>query len=199
MTLKLSPRCFSAAVQVALVVALLLPMQAALAGGCCFQKITIKNLDTSRVVAITGTALTTPYDLSNFRSFTDFSRAVAKPSRSGPAYEVVRYPDETGWDHLIYYPSVGDQPGAVYYEGLISGSSEYDYQWFAVPPEQDSALRQALASQGFSAGNPPWLLPLSIAGLAAIGLILLIGIWRSRAQRSPALATVAALRAESDR
>jgi hypothetical protein len=100
---------------------------------------------------------------------------------------------------LIYYPGVGVQPGAVYYEGLFNGSSEYDHRWFVVPAQQDASLRQMLAGQGFTVYAQPWLLPLFGAALLVAGLILLIGLWRRRSARWLALATPAALRAERNR
>ncbi len=90
MTYKPSPRYMSAFALGVLLVALLLPMQAALAGGCCFKQITITSLGTGQQVTISGPALTTPYDLSTYGSFNDFSQRASKPSRSGPAYEVAR-------------------------------------------------------------------------------------------------------------
>src|SRR5438067_12636573 len=149
MPLTRSRRFFSAAALSSLLVLLLLPMQSTLAGGCCFTKIVITSRDTGRMAVISGPALTAGYDVSTFWSFADFSNRTAPPARSGPAYEV----DRDGWDHLLYYPSVAGAPGVVYYEGLYNGASEYDYQWFAVPPEQDAALRQVLTSQGLTAAT----------------------------------------------
>jgi hypothetical protein len=192
-----SPRYFLAAALLALLVALLLPMQSALAGGCCFKEIRIKSLATGREVVITGPALTSGYDLSNFGSFADFPTRTAAPLHPGPGYEVIRYDNQTAWDHLRYYPGVAGAPGAAYYEGLFNGSSEYDDQWFAVTAAQDAALRQVLANRGFTPSPQP-LLPLTVVALAAFSLIPLIGARRSRTRLTPALATLDAPHAESD-
>ena len=171
---RLSSRQISLAALVAGLVALLAPLPAALAGGCCFTQITIQSLDTGRQVTLSGPALTSPYDLSTFFSFADFTQPAAQPSRSGPAYEVAR----DGWDHLIYYPGTANQPGVVYYEGLFNGSSEYDGRWFLVPAQQDAALRAALARQGFPPMAAWWPLPWPAwAGLAAAVLLSLGSLW----------------------
>jgi hypothetical protein len=194
MKTKLSFRYLTAIFLVALLFLLLLPLQSALAGGCCFTDITIKSLDSGRQVTISGPALTAPHDLSTFQSFTDFSRTISKPSRVGPAYEVVR----DGWDHLRYYPGVGDAPGAVYYEGLINGSSEYDGRWFFVLPEQDATLRQELASQGFAPSAQPAFVPLAGSGLALAVLLLVVAVLRARTRASAALAALIRPRTESN-
>jgi hypothetical protein len=178
-----------------LLVLLLLPVPSALAGGCC-SEVRIKSLDTGREVELHRGTLSAGYDLVTFTSFTDFTRPIAAPARSGPVYEVSR----DSWDHLRYYPGVDGAPGAVYYEGLFSGSSEYDHLWFAVTPEQDAAVRQALANQGFTpAPAVQRLLPITIIGLAVFSLIPLLAALRSRTRLTPALATLNGSRAESDR
>ena len=162
----------------------LLPIQAALAGGgCCFTKVSITSLDTGRVAVLTGPSLTAGYDVSTFWSFADFAQPAAKPARSGPAYEVNR----DGWDHLRYYPSAGGAPGVVYYEGLYNGSSEYDHQWFVVPPEQDAALRQVMQVQGLtgSTAQQQWFLVglvfVLFAG-ALLAVYLALGAYLQRPQ-----------------
>jgi hypothetical protein len=191
-----SPHLFSAAALASLLFMLLLPMTSASAGGCCFKEIRIKSLDTGREVVITGPALTSGYDLSTFGSFASFPDRTPAPVRSGPSYEVSR----DGWDHLRYYPGVGDAPGVVYYEGLFNGSSEYDHQWFTVTAAQDAALRQVLANQGFTPARAvQQLLPITIIGLAVFSLIPLLAALRSRTRLTPALATLNGSRAESGR
>jgi hypothetical protein len=159
---------------------LLLPLQTALAGGCCGVA-TIRSLDTGRVLVATRGQATLGYDLTAFTSFTDFRLRTAAPTRSGPAYEV----DRDGWDHLRYYPGTGDEPGAAYYEGLYNGSSEYDHQWFAVPPEQDATLRRVLAAEGLNAGTTQWqgwavLLVFAVCAGALIGLYGALGVYTRR-------------------
>src|SRR5437764_13685024 len=112
-SLRSRPWVFTAAALLSLLALLLLPVRAALAGGCC-SVATIKNLDTGHELGATRGQLVNGYDLSAFAAFTDFRLRTTPPQRSGPAYEV----DRDGWDHLRYYPSVAGAPGAVYYEGL---------------------------------------------------------------------------------
>ena len=141
--------CFLSAAALASVLAMfLMPLPAALAGGCCGVA-TITSPDTGRELVARRGQTTLGYDLTAFDSFTDFRLRTTAPARSGPAYEV----DRDGWDHLLYYPGVEAAPGVVYYEGLYNGSSEYDYQWFVVPPEQDAALRRVLAAEGLTEGQ----------------------------------------------
>jgi hypothetical protein len=189
MRLTRSRSLFSAAALLSLL-ALLLPLPPALAGGgCCFTKVVITSLDTGRVAVISGPALTAGYDLSSFWSFADFPNRTAAPARSGPSYEVNR--DDT--DHLRYYPGVGSAPGVVYYEGLYNGSSEYDGQWFSVTPEHDAALRQVLAAQGLTAAAARQqsffvLAVFALAALVLAGLCVALGAYT----RHPAARAVTA-------
>jgi len=177
----------TAAALLTLLALLLLPVRAALAGGCCGVA-TIKNLDTGRELVATRGQFVNGYDLNAFTAFTDFRLRTAPPQRSGPVYEV----DRDGWDHRRYYPGVAGAPGAVYYEGLYNGSSEYDRQWFAVPPEQDAALRQVLAANSLTAAaaQQQSLLVLAVFTLSAlvlVGLYLTLGAYTRR----PAIGAIA--------
>jgi len=167
MRLARSHPIFSAVSLLSLLALLLLPAQSALAGGCCLVA-TIKSLDTGRVFVSNRGQVTDGYDFTSFRAFTDFQVITTAPARSGPAYEV----DRDGWDHLLYYPGVAGAPGAVYYEGLYNGSSEYDHHWYAVPPEQDAALRRVLAAQGLTPATAQrqWFFVLAIFAITALGL-----------------------------
>ena len=150
-----------------------LPWPTALAGGgCCFTKVSITSLETGRVAVLTGPSLNAGYDISTFWSWADFSQRTAKPARSGPSYEVNR----DGWDHLRYYPGVAGAPGVVYYEGLYNGSSEYDHQWFVVPPEQDAPLRQIMLAQGLT-GNTAWRQWFLVGGVFALFAGALLAVY----------------------
>jgi hypothetical protein len=141
--------CFLSVAALASVLAMfLMPLPAALAGGCCGVA-TITSLATGQELVARRGQTTLGYNLTTFDSFTDFRLRGTAPARSGPAYEV----DRDGWDHLLYYPGVGAAPGVVYYEGLYTGSSEYDHQWFVVPADQDAALQLVLAAKGLTAGQ----------------------------------------------
>ena len=185
-----SPRFILLAALAAVLSLWLLPLPIALAGGgCCFSNVTLTSLDTGRAALLTGAALTAGYDLSTFRSFADFTQPAAAPARSGPAYEVNR----DGWDHLRYYPAAGGAPGVVYYEGLYGGSSEYDHQWFAVPPEQDAALRQVLLAHGLNGDTPQrqWFLAGLLFALFA-GAMLAVYLALGAYLRRPASAAAQA-------
>ena len=168
----------------------LLPLPTALAGGgCCFTKVSLTSLDTGRAAVLTGSALIAGYDLSTFWSFADFTQPTNAPARSGPSYEVNR----DDWDHLRYYPGAGGAPGVVYYEGLYNGASEYDRQWFVVPPERDVALRRALAAEGLTAATiqGQWFLVGLVFVLfvgAMLAVYLALGVYIHR----PALGAAAA-------
>ena len=109
-----------------------------------FDYITIKGPGITGEVNVTNPALTT-----DFFAFADFSKgAVDAPADPREGYQVVRVyvitenekPSPTPFDQLHYYPYTV----FVYYDGLVSGSSEYDGKWYTANPSAEEPFRAAL-------------------------------------------------------
>ncbi len=108
-------------------------------GGYAF--ITITGPDLKETVRTSDAALT-----EDFFAFADFYRdRVEAPADAGAGYEITRYyldgGREIAFDRLHYYPAAG----VVYYDGIVTGSSEYDRKWYAAKPEIKSVFENALA------------------------------------------------------
>jgi len=52
------------------------------------------------------------------------------------------------WDLVRYYPHPRGRRGALYYAGLLTGTSAHDAHWFASTPAGERALRRLLARHG---------------------------------------------------
>lgn len=83
----------------------------------------------------------------------DFMQPVDPPARPAPGFEITRfYEANTGgyvpFDVVVYHPAPEGEPGAIYYDGIVNGSSEYDGRWFRTNPKGEAALREALAAHG---------------------------------------------------
>jgi hypothetical protein len=122
---------------------LLIPSALVLAKGE-FDYITVKGPGVTGEINITNPALT-----ADFFAFADFSNgAIDEPADAGEGYQVVRVyvitenekPSPTPFDQLHYYPYTG----YVYYDGLVSGSSEYDGKWYLANPSAEEPFRAAL-------------------------------------------------------
>lgn len=127
----------------AFALSVLIPSAFVLAKGG-FDYITIKGPGITGEVNVTNPALT-----AGFFAFADFSKgAIDEPADPGEGYQVVRVyvvtenekPSPTPFDQLHYYPYTG----YVYYDGLVSGSSEYDGKWYTANPSAEEPFRTAL-------------------------------------------------------
>ncbi|MEL7675038.1 MAG: hypothetical protein AAGU78_14975, partial [Chloroflexota bacterium] len=83
----------------------------------------------------------------------DFMQPIDPPARPAPGFEITRfYEANTGgyvpFDVVVYHPAPEGEPGAIYYDGIVNGSSEYDGRWFRTNPKGEAALREALAAHG---------------------------------------------------
>ncbi len=104
-------------------------------------------------ITVKGPGVTSELTISNpllirFVSFTDFSQNVAEaPAEPGDGYQVLRAfvvnGKEEPYDLLYYYPT----SGYVYYEGMASGSSEYDKKWYVADPAAKAPFQTALRRQ----------------------------------------------------
>lgn len=119
-----------------------------------FDYITIKGPGITGELNVTDPALT-----ADFFAFADFSKGeVSPPADPGEGYQILRVyvvtendkPAPTPFDQLHYYPYTG----FVYYDGLVSGSSEYDGRWYAANPSAEEAFRNALAERARLAWIP---------------------------------------------
>lgn len=119
-----------------------------------FDYITIEGPGITGELNVTNPALTT-----DFFAFADFSKGeVPPPADPGEGYQVLRVyvvtendkPAPTPFDQLHYYPYTG----FVYYDGLVSGSSEYDGKWYAANPAAEEPFRATLAERAQLAWIP---------------------------------------------
>lgn len=81
----------------------------------------------------------------------NFLRPVDPPAYPRPGFELTRYFEtNTGqyvpFDTVVYHPAPDGEPGLIYYDGMVNGSSEYDGRWFAVNPKNEAVLREVLAA-----------------------------------------------------
>lgn len=125
----------------ALLLSLLTSMTVFAKGG--FSFITITGADLKDVVRVTDKSLTISFfAFSNF--YEDRTDAPADP---GVGYEITRYyidgKREIAFDSLHYYP----EAGFVFYDGIISGESEYDGEWYTADPEIKTVFESALTAQ----------------------------------------------------
>jgi len=69
------------------------------------------------------------------------------------AYDITRFAqDESNgrlvpFDRLHFLPNEGEEPGLVYYDGIINGSSEYDKEWYKAHPEVEVVFRRTIRTQ----------------------------------------------------
>jgi len=145
-----------------IVLCLLIPSMAVFAKGE-FDYVTIKGPGITGEINVTNPTLT-----ADFFAFADFSKGeVSPPADPGEGYQVVRVyvvrendkPAPTPFDQLHYYPYTG----FVYYDGLVSGSSEYDGKWYAANPAAEEPFRAALAERARLAWIPLVVLFLLLA------------------------------------
>src|SRR6185369_2409145 len=100
--------------------------------------------------------------LLDFGSFNDFSQSLIEaPADPGTGYIISRgWPNDAftpfaPWDRLRYYPGAAGQPGYVFYEGLVNGSSEYDGHWYRASANAEQYLLPLLAAQQRAASPAP--------------------------------------------
>lgn len=146
-------RCISVA---GLLLILLLPAAAGAKGR--FERVTIAEEGSTVETLVTDEALL------DFFAFSEFPKQVLAqaPRPTTKAYVVTRggfTPDGVyhAFDRLHYYPAASSgHSGFVYYDGLVSGWSEYDHKWYAASAEGDRAMSRFIASRSPSAvGLPP--------------------------------------------
>jgi len=145
-----------------LVIALLVSSSPARAKGG-FDYLTIKGPGITGEINVTNPALT-----ADFFAFADFSKGeLSPPANPGEGYQVVRVnvvtdndkPTPIPFDQLHYYPYTG----FVYYDGLISGASEYDGKWYSANPAAEEPFRAVLAERARLAWIPFAVLILLLA------------------------------------
>jgi len=135
-----------ARIRIALGLALLLSLFTSItvfAKGGFFSFITVAGVQLTDEVRITDLALTEDYF-----TFADFyQNKTEAPTDPGLGYEITRYyvneSADTAFDTLHYYP----ETGYVYYDGIVSGSSEYDGKWYIAQSGIKSAFETALYMQ----------------------------------------------------
>lgn len=108
-----------------------------------FDYITIKGPGITGEINVTNPVLT-----QDFFAFADFSRgSIDAPPDPGQGYQVVRVyvvdNKDQPFDQLHYYPYTG----YVYYDGLVSGSSEYDGKWYVANPSAEEPFRAVLSER----------------------------------------------------
>jgi len=124
--------------------------------------------------------------LLDFGSFNDFSQSLIEaPADPGTGYVISRgWPNDAftpfaPWDRLRYYPGAAGQPGYVFYEGLVNGSSEYDGHWYRASADAEKYMLPLLAAQLAPAAPAPavplssfapFLAVLVLSALLAVGL-----------------------------
>ena len=97
----------------------------------------------------------TDTELFGFFSLSEFPTArIDKPEEPGKGFTILRGGKNQGvfvpFDRLQYYPNLTGSGGFVFYEGLvndeglISGWSEYDGQWYLASSVGDATLRRIL-------------------------------------------------------
>lgn len=141
-------RCISVA---GLLLILLLPAAAGAKGR--FERVTIAEEGSTVETLVTDEALL------DFFAFSVYPKQVLAqaPRPTTKAYVVTRggfTPDGVyhAFDRLHYYPAASPgHSGFVYYDGLVSGWSEYDHKWYAASAEGDRAMRRFIASRSPSA------------------------------------------------
>lgn len=141
-------RCISVA---GLLLILLLPAAAGAKGR--FERVTIAEEGSTVETLVTDEALL------DFFAFSEFPKQVLAqaPRPTTKAYVVTRggfTPDGVyhAFDRLHYYPAASPgHSGFVYYDGLVSGWSEYDHKWYAASAEGDRAMSRFIASRSPSA------------------------------------------------
>jgi hypothetical protein len=151
-----------------------------------FSGVILSGGGLSEPIIITDPALHT------FFAFSDFAKRISPPAIQGDGYLISRgWPDDNGqfaaWDSLRYYPNADSAGGAIYYVGLIDGSSEYDHHWFVVSPDADAVLRRLIAEHSPVAGRP---LPESVI-LASLFVLIILGLAASTIQSALAARHVA--------
>jgi hypothetical protein len=119
--------------------------------------------------------------LLDFFSFSDFYESrIEAPSAPGLGYVVSRGSTSgsgtfVAWDRLRYYPGADGQPGYVYYEGLVNGSSEYDGHWYRASANAEQYMLPLLAGQPRAEAPAPSAPPVSPAPfVAALALSALL-------------------------
>jgi hypothetical protein len=129
-------------IRIVLVCALLTAMFATVSvfakGGFAF--ITISGADLKETLRTTHGELT-----RDFFAFADFYRNKSDaPADPGIGYEITRYyvdnSREVAFDQLHYYP----ETGFVFYDGIVSGSSEYDGKWYTANAAIKTAFEHVL-------------------------------------------------------
>lgn len=78
------------------------------------------------------------------------------PVDPGEGYLIERYYDDSLmdgiqyelYDQVHYYPAALDGQGAAYYDGIVDGTSEYDFEWYSVSDESHALMRQLLSEAG---------------------------------------------------
>jgi hypothetical protein len=141
-------RCISVA---GLLLILLLPAAAGAKGR--FERVTIAEEGSTVETLVTDEALL------DFFAFSEYPKQVLAqaPRPTTKAYVVTRggfTPDGVyhAFDRLHYYPAASPgHSGFVYYDGLVSGWSEYDHKWYAASAEGDRAMSRFIASRSPSA------------------------------------------------
>jgi hypothetical protein len=137
-------RCISVA---GLLLILVLPAAAGAKGR--FERVTIAEEGSTVETLVTDEALL------DFFAFSEFPKQVLAqaPRPTTKAYVVTRggfTPDGVyhAFDRLHYYPAASQgHSGFVYYDGLVSGWSEYDHKWYAASAEGDRAMSRFIASR----------------------------------------------------
>jgi len=132
-----------------------------------FERVTIVEEGSTAEILVTDVALL------DFFSFSEFPKqALAQAQKPTTRAYVVTRGGFTAdgvyhaFDRLHYYPSESPgHSGFVYYDGLVSGRSEYDQKWYAASAEGDRAMSRFIAARSASArahaniiGLPPYLL-----------------------------------------
>lgn len=112
------------------------------------DRVTIVEEGSTTEIQVTDEALL------EFFSFSRFPEQILaeSPEPATKAYVVTRghfTPDGVfhAFDRLHYYPS--DSPGHsgfVYYDGLVSGRSEYDQKWYTASAKGDRAMKDFIAA-----------------------------------------------------
>jgi hypothetical protein len=113
-----------------------------------FDRVTIVEEGSTTEIRVTDVAL---LDFFSFSRFPEQLLAES-PEPATKAYVVTRghfTPDGVfqAFDRLRYYPSdSAGHSGFVYYDGLVSGRSEYDQKWYTASPEGDRAMKDLIAA-----------------------------------------------------
>ena len=137
-----------------------------------FSFITIAGSGLREVIKVVDPALT-----DDFFAFSEFFKsATEEPANPGEGYEVTRYFVDDGrdiaFDHLHYYPYTG----YVYYDGLVTGWSEYDGKWYTAKAAIKDAFISAIKEQ-------PDVSFVPFAGPAVVLIIIAVAIRRHKLQK----------------